>query len=237
MKMDRWAAAFAQAGLPWPGLIPPCSLAGVRAALPDVQETELRRAVWTALGQPRPRSRKLSPPARARLTHLAELRDVFSPTDAVQVGAELAGEGELAADLLAVRPWLDPDTPTREVLPAVLRGEWSGLLALLGEHGPWVYAATVADLQALARLNGELVVAASQADEEAVLNAALASGRTFPALLARLEATDYRRPAPGPAPPLAALETAFWQEAGRGARAAYERWRARRHEGSSSPPR
>lgn len=225
---DRWSAAFAHAGLNWPGPTPPRSLAEVRAAFPDLEEAALRRAVWTALGQPRPRSLKLSPQARARLSHLSELRDVFSPADAARVGAELAGEKGLAADLLAVRPWLPSETSAREVLNAVLRGEWSGLLALLGEHGPWVYAATVADLQTLARLNGELVAAASHADEESVLDAALASRRTFPALLARLEATDYRRPAPGPVPDLAALEAAFWWEAEGQARAAHERWRARR---------
>lgn len=226
--MDRWLAAFARAGLGWPGPTPPGSLAEVRAAFPTLDEAALRRAVWSALGQPKPRSLKLLPQARTRLTHLTELRDVFSPADAARVGAELVGESGLAADLLAVRPWLPPETSAREVLGAVLRGEWSGLLGLLGEHGPWVYAATVADLQALARLNGELVAAASQADEEAVLNAALASGRTFPAVLARLEATNYRRPAPGPAPDLAALEATFWREAERQARAAHERWQARR---------
>ncbi|MPY65293.1 hypothetical protein F8S09_01100 [Deinococcus sp. SDU3-2] len=226
--MDRWADALARMGMNWPGPTPPRSLAEVRAAFPDMQDADLRRAVWTALGQPRPRSLKLSPQARARLSHLTELRDVFSPADAARVGAELAGEGRLAADLLAVRPWLPSGTSAREVLPAVLRGEWSGLLALLGEHGPWVYAATVADLQALARLNGELVTAASHAEEETVLDAALASGRTFPALLARLEVTDYRRPTPGPAPDLVAWEAAFWQEAERQARTAHERWQARR---------
>lgn len=226
--MERWSAAFAQAGLNWPGPTPPGSLAEVRAAFPVTEEATLRRAVWSALGQPRPRSLKLSPQARARLSHLTELRDVFSPADAARVGAELAGEKELAADLLAVRPWLPSETSAREVPSAVLRGEWSGLLALLGEHGPWVYAATVADLQTLARLNGELVAAASRADEESLLDAALASRHTFPALLARLEATDYRRPAPGPSPDLAALEAAFWREAEGQARAAHERWQARR---------
>ncbi|MDL2344875.1 hypothetical protein QOL99_12035 [Deinococcus sp. MIMF12] len=230
--MERWSAALAQAGLNWTGQPPPGSLAEVRAALPDMDEATLRRAVWAALGQPRPRSLRLSPGVRSRLAHLTELRDVFSPADAARVGAELASEPGLTADLLAVRPWLPSDTSAREVLTAVLRGEWSGLLALLGEQGPWVYAATVADLQALARLNGELVAAASRADEEAVLDAALASGRTFPALLARLEATDHRRPVPGPAPDLAALEAAFWREAGRQARDAHERWQTRRREGS-----
>lgn len=206
----------------------PGSLAEARAALPDVDEATLRQVVWSALGQPRPRSLRLSPQVRSRLTHLTELRDVFSPADAVRVGAELASEPGWRSDLLTVRPWLDSETPTREVLPAVLRGEWSGLLALLGEHGPWVYAATVADLQTLARVNGELVAAASHAEDDTVLDAALACGRTFPALLARLEATDYRRPTPGPAPDLATLEAAFWREAERQAQAAHERWQARR---------
>lgn len=187
------------------------------------------RAQWAALGQPRPRSLTLPPAARARLAHLAELRDVASPSDAARVGAELASERWLAPDLLAARPWLPPHTPAREVPEAVLHSEWTGFLALLGEYGPWVYAASVADLQRLSRLYSRLVSAASCASEATVLAAALA-GCPLPSLLARLEETDYRTPAAAAptAPELAALELAFWQEVQAQAGTRRAAWLARR---------
>ncbi|EYB68252.1 hypothetical protein DEIPH_ctg025orf0100 [Deinococcus phoenicis] len=186
-------------------------------------------AQWAALGQPRPRSLNLTPAARARLTHLAELRDVASPSDAARVGAELASERWLAPDLLAARPWLPLDTPARALPGAVLHSEWTGFLALLGESGPWVYAASVTDLQRLSRLYGELVGAASHASEATALEAA-GSGGPLPSLLARLEETDYRTPAaPSPtASELVALERAFWQEAQAQAGARRAAWLARR---------
>lgn len=175
---------------------------------------------WAALGQPHPRALALTPEARIRLAHLTELRDLSSPSDAARVGAELAGEDWLAADLLAVRPWLPPDTAARALPGALLEAEWTGFLALLGEHGPWVYAASVADLQRLSRRYAELVRQAAGAAEDVALAAASASGGR-PSLLARLEGTDYRRPS-GPSPAaaeLATLEEAFWAEAGAQARA------------------
>lgn len=180
---------------------------------------------WAAHGQPRPRAIRLSPQARARLAHLAELRDVSSPAEAARASAEFAEEPGFAADLLRVRPWLSPQTPRREVLGALLDTEWTGFLALLGEYGPWVYVSTVRDLQILSARYGELVTAASGADEEAVWNASREP--VFPSLLARLEATDYRRPGHGGGD-LAALEAAFWAEAGAQARGRYGGRRARR---------
>ncbi|PNY82798.1 hypothetical protein CVO96_01360 [Deinococcus koreensis] len=161
----------------------------------------------------------MTPTARARLSHLAELRDVSSPAEAARASAEFSGEPGFAADLLAVRPWLSPATPKREVLGALLDSEWTGFLALLGEYGPWVYVSTVRDLQTLSARYGELITAASGADEEAVWNAS--QGTVFPSLLARLEATDYRRPGQGGGD-LAALEAAFWAEAAAQARGRYE---------------
>ncbi len=155
-----------------------------------------------------PRGVRLSAQGRARLAHLSDIRDVASPSQATQCGRELAGEVWLAADLLAARPWLPADTPPGEILNAVLHSEWRGLLALLGEYGPWVYAATVRDLQELARTYGALVTAAAQASEIAVYDAASRRGRL--SLLARLETTDYRQPGAGGAD-LAALEHGFWQ--------------------------
>ncbi len=169
---------------------------------------------------------KLTPEVRARLSHLTDLRDVFSPTDAERVGREFAGETWLAPDLLAVRPWLMSTTPPKEVIPDVMHAQWSGLVALLGEHGPWVYAANVADLQILGRLYGELVRAAVQAQENDVLDAAL-SQTDLPSLLSRLEAADYRQPSDSKAD-LAALETAFWNAAQAQARRDWAAWQARR---------
>lgn len=175
---------------------------------------------WAALGLATPRAVTLSPAARARLTHMAELRDVSSPGDAQRAGAEYARERHLAPDLLRVRPWLAPDTPARQVVTAVLNTEWTGFLALLGEHGPWVYAGSVRDLQELAEGYGALVRAASTATDDIAFQAAQA---TPDSLLTRLEATDYRVPgnhgaAPGP------LERAFWQDTHREALRRRQQW-------------
>lgn len=166
---------------------------------------------WAALGVQRPRSVRLSAEARQRLAHLADLRDVASPSQAKQVSAEFSGEEWLAADLLAVRPWLAADTPRREVLGAILDGEWIALLALLGEFGPWVYTPSVRDLQDLSTAYGALVAAAARSSETAVLQAAQKQS-AYPSLLARLEGTDYRQPMPEQFD-LWALEQAFWQQA------------------------
>ncbi|NTX99567.1 hypothetical protein [Deinococcus sp. JMULE3] len=187
---------------------------------------------WAALGLPRPRSQPLPEGARARLAHLAELRDIGGPSEAARAGAEFAGERWLRPDLLGVRPWLAPDTPAREVVPAVLRAEWTGFLALLGESGPWVYAPDVRALQELSGAYAALVTAARTAHEAEVLLAAersLALG-THRTLLVRLEATPYRQPTRSgvTADGLHDLETAFWALAGTQAAQAHARWQARR---------
>lgn len=227
---ERWRAALAREGHPLTGELEARSLEELRACLDalgiELDAGALRRVAWAALGQPRPRAVALTPTARARLAHLAELRDVFSPSDAARVGAEFAGERWLAPDLLAVRPWLPPDLNAREVPGAVLDAERSGFLALLGEHGPWVYVGNVADLQTLSRLNSALVEAAARASEDDALNAALSTG-PHPSILARLEGTAYRQASTSPAD-LAALEGAFWQAAGAQARARREARLARR---------
>lgn len=189
-------------------------------------------ARWAALGLPSPRSQPLSEGDRARLAHLAELRDIGGPSEAARAGAEFAGERWLRPDLLGVRPWLAPDTPAREVVPAVLRAEWTGFLALLGEHGPWVYAPDVRALQELSGAYAALVTAARGAHEAEVLLAAersltLGAHRT---LLVRLEMTPYRQPTRSgvTADGLHDLETAFWTLAGTQAAQAHARWQARR---------
>ncbi|WP_343760943.1 hypothetical protein [Deinococcus depolymerans] len=181
----------------------------------------------------RPRALPLTGAARERLAHMAELRDIDSPAAAARAGAEYAGERWLAPDLLGVRPWLPPDTSPREVPGAVLRAEWTGFLALLGEYGPWVYAADVRALQVLSGAYAALVRAA-QAAPEAVALAAARQGLADAAhhtLLVRLEATPYRRPprcAPGPFS-LADLERTFWSLAAEQAERQRAAWQARRN--------
>ncbi len=229
-RLERLAAALVREGVALREAADLSSLAALEASLQAqdiILNTEaLRRVAWASLGQPRPRGISLTPEARARLSHLTDLRDVFSPADAQRVGREFAGERWLAPDLLAARPWLDSRTPPKDLVSAVMASQWSGLVALLGEHGPWVYAANVADLQSLGRRYGELVKAAALAPEDEALDGAL-SQTGFPSLLARLEATDYRQPSGG-TPELAALETAFWDVAQAQARRDWAAWQARR---------
>ncbi|UBV43568.1 hypothetical protein LAJ19_04965 [Deinococcus taeanensis] len=191
-----------------------------------------RTAAWAALGLARPRALPLSPGARARLAHMAELRDITGPADAARAGAEFAGERWLAPDLLGVRSWLPPATPGRQVVTEVLRGEWSGFLALLGEYGPWVYVPDVRALQNLTGAYGALVAAASRAGEAEVLQAARLALEGHPnrTLLVRLEATSYRQPDRGgaAAPELHALESGFWAQAAQVAHDSHARWQARR---------
>lgn len=165
---------------------------------------------WAALGLPTPRAVRLTPAQRSRLTHMTELRDITRPADADRAAAEFASEAQFAGDLRRVRPWLAPDTPRRAVLAAVLHAEGTGFLALLGEYGPWVYAASVRDLQELGGAYGALVHAAHHAPEDAVYAAA---AQRPDSLLTRLEATDHRQPGRGGDADLAALEAGFWHAA------------------------
>lgn len=96
------------------------------------------------------RRRSSTPPASDHA--LAELRDIDSPAAAARAGAEFGREPHFADDLRRVRPWLAPELGGREVLARVFDTEWTGFLALLGEDGPWVYAATIRDLSVLSRL-------------------------------------------------------------------------------------
>ncbi len=200
---------------------------------------------WARLGLTEPRAVKLLPQLRGRLSYLADIRDVFGPNDAVRVVAEFAGEKWLKDDLLRVRPWLDPQTPAPQLLTAILAAEWNGLLALLGDYGPWVYAKTVADLQQCSRLYSELIVLALQADEQTIFAAAEAGTNSpYTSLYTRLEATDYRQftgklnkdklnkdsvPKLQQADEyeLARLERQFWASAEAGALREYQAWQGR----------
>ncbi|CAM3970450.1 hypothetical protein [Deinococcus marmoris] len=230
-RLERLGAALLGEGFELRAEVDFSSLATLNASLQAqniiLDSQTLRHVAWAALGQPRPRSVMLKPEARARLSHLTDLRDVFSPSDAERVGREFAGERWLAPDLLAARPWLMSTTPPKQVISDVMHSQWSGLVALLGEYGPWVYAANVADLQILGRLYGELVRGAALSSEDEVLDAAFKQTE-HPSLLARLEATDYRQPASDPNADLTALESAFWAVAQAQARRDWEAWQARR---------
>ncbi|MDV6374895.1 hypothetical protein [Deinococcus arenicola] len=229
-RLERLGAALLKEGFGLRGEVDLSSLATLNASLQAqniiLDSQTLRHVAWAALGQSRPCSVTLKPEARARLSHLTDLRDVFSPSDAERVGREFAGEKWLAPDLLAARPWLMSDTPPKQVISDIMHAQWSGLVALLGEHGPWVYAANVADLQILGRLYGELVRGAALFSEDEVLDAAFKQVE-HPSLLARLEATDYRQPSALNAD-LAALESAFWAAARAQARRDWEAWQKRR---------
>lgn len=160
-----------------------------------------------------------SPPAS--LTHLTELHDVFSPEDTRQAGNRTGHEQYVAGDLLRPRPWLSLSGPARE-LPALLwRTEGPGLLALLGEAGPWVYAPDVAALQRLGRAYEQLVRAAWQAGVNA-------GAQVEGSLLARLPLPDTCSAAGDDAGALGEHESAFWTLAHQIARDRQEAWAAHR---------
>ncbi len=142
------------------------------------------------------------PPA---LPMLAELRDVDSPAAARRTGAEFGRELHFADDLRRVRPWLAPEMAGRDIPAALLDSEWAGFLALLDERGPWVFVQNVRELQILTRLYSRLFRAVFPHGEGA-----------GDSLTARLGVP--------PAPELAALEQAFWRQAGDFARQRHAAW-------------
>ncbi|MEW6422105.1 MAG: hypothetical protein AB1511_10340 [Deinococcota bacterium] len=193
----------------------------------------LTAVAWAVLGVSAPRTVRLGSAAPARLTHLAELHDLTLPSAPQTLARQLAGEANLAPDLLRARPWLTGPAKPEDVLAAVFRDEWSGFLALLGEFGPWVYVPSVADLQALSHRYAALVQAAQASSDTAALAAAwqLQPPGSSTSLLARLEATDHRQPEehrPVAGPDLIRLERAFWETAELQARQRRDEWGARR---------
>ncbi|TDE85294.1 hypothetical protein [Deinococcus sp. S9] len=190
--------------------------AALRGQGVTLERNALMAVAWAVLGVPAPRTVRLGSAAAVRLTHLAELHDLMLPSTVQTLARRLAGEANLAPDLLRVRPWLTGLTKLEDVLAAVFRDEWSGFLALLGEFGPWVYVPSVADLQALSHRYAALVRAASTSGENAVLAAAwqLQQLGASPPLLARLEVSDHRREAGHQeTSELVRLERAFWTAA------------------------
>lgn len=209
---------------------------GVSFSDPDSLQLDSLQ-LWASLGVATPRQVRLTPAARTRLAHVVELNDVSSPSDVERWAGQLAREPYILGDLGRVRPWLTPPPSgtRREVLNAVLTDimgrEWTGFLVLLGEYGPWVYAPSVADLQELSRHYAAVVLSATGASEQTVLDAARQLQQTDSAhvsLLARLEATDYRQPQPRISEPssdqLAQLEWAFWHAAQAQARRRVQEW-------------
>ncbi|WP_424952559.1 hypothetical protein [Deinococcus sp.] len=97
------------------------------------------------------------------LIGMAELHDLSL---AYQIGpllSLLSAEAELIPDLLSARPWLT-EMNAQALLETLLEQEWSGFVARLGRVGPWVFAPSVADLQALSGAYARLVEQASGSD-------------------------------------------------------------------------
>ncbi|WP_407541591.1 hypothetical protein Q0M94_19055 (plasmid) [Deinococcus radiomollis] len=158
-------------------------------------------------------------------TTLLGISEVHDLSFAYQIGPLLrllSAEAELLPDLLRARPWL-AQRGSQQVLEALLEQEWSGFLARLGRLGPWVFAPTVADLQAL---SGAYTTVVEAADTSALQGAA-----PFP-LLDRLRASGERggqaRSARGSSARAEAAEQAFWALAEARAERQRAEWAARR---------
>ena len=131
---------------------------------------------------------------------MAELHDLSFGYQAGPLLRLLSQETQLVPDLLRARPWLVDLQTREEVLSALLEQEWTGFVARLGGLGPWVFAPSVADLQALSAAYTSLVEHAVGRD---------LSGREPESLLGRLWSGGDRA---GREPPDAAVqaEDAFW---------------------------
>ena len=152
------------------------------------------------------------------LLGIAEVHDLSL---AYQIGPLLrllSEEADLLPDLLHARPWLAEGEP-QEVLETLLEQEWSGFLARLGSVGPWVFAPTVAALQALSGAYTAVVEAASTSDLR---------GCGAPSLLGRLNASG-KLSGQGEVTGAQKTEADFWALAeGRAARQRAD-WAARRN--------
>ncbi|WP_189090086.1 hypothetical protein [Deinococcus ruber] len=196
----------------------------------------LRGVAWSVLGVSAPQASGTGPTDWTRLTGIAELHDLTRPGEVVPLVRLLSDERWLAPDLLQARPWLPAATSAEDVLLGIFDLEWSGFLTHLGSVGPWVYAAGVADIQALAHAYGgvvRLALAHSQAD---LLAAAFSQveGEGVPSLLARLgplaPSADLRAD-PQTAAALLSAEQTFWAAVQRQARQRTDAWAARRSGG------
>lgn len=157
-------------------------------------------------------------PERALLLGIAEVHDLSLAHQVGPLATLLADEQEVVADLSRARPWLEAlDTP-QGVLDALLEQEWSGFVARLGQVGPWVFAASVAGLQALRARYADVVTQAGRSRLEGALPASL---------LGRLRATGVHGTAQDLEHALRA-EEAFWIQAQAQARQTREAWTFRR---------
>ncbi|WP_425145007.1 hypothetical protein [Deinococcus sp.] len=179
--------------------------------------------------------------AWTRLTGIAELHDVTRHAEIEALVKLLSDEPWLAPDLLHPRPWLRGlgSMSAEELLLNIFEQEWSGFVTHLGAGGPWVYAADVASVQALAHAYAEVVRLASRPPETNSLAAALRQEyeEAAPSLLARLGPvllTPVVGSLPGHSrsgadvPHLLAAERAFWTAAEAQAWARRESWAAQR---------
>lgn len=149
-----------------------------------------------------------SAPSSGPLTGMAELHDLSFEYQIAPLLRLLDQETELIPDLRRPRPWLaaqlldapqfpDAAPSPDQVLAALLEGEWAGFVARLGRLGPWVFAPSVADLQALSAAYTLLVERAAGSDLSGQAPASLLgrlwnsgerSGQAFPDTAVQAEA-------------------------------------------------
>jgi len=151
---------------------------------------------------------------------MAELHDLSFEYQIGPLLRLLAQETELLPDLRRARPWLTADQTPEEAFAALLDQEWAGFVAHLGRLGPWVFAASVVDLQALSAAYTLLVERAARSD---------LSGQHPDSLLGRLW-HGGERSGRGPAEPAVQAERAFWTLAASRASQQRQAWADRRAE-------
>lgn len=152
---------------------------------------------------------------------LLGITEVHDLSFAYQVGPLLrllSAETHLSGDLLHARAWLTELESAGQLLDTLLEQEWSGFLARLGRVGPWVFAPTVADLQALSAAYTTVVEMAYQSDLQ---------GSSPSSLLGRLRASGEFSGQVGSLQAEEA-ERAFWTLAGTSAARQRAEWAARR---------
>ncbi len=160
---------------------------------------------------------KRGAPPSSTLIGIAEVHDLSFAYQVEPLLRLLHEEAELLPDLLRARPWL-AESGRQEVMATVLEQEWSGFLARLGSLGPWVFAQTVADLQALSGAYSAVVEAASRSDLR---------GCAPSSLLGRLR-TGGELGGQGAVTGAEEAEAAFWAQAESKAARQRAEWAARR---------
>ncbi|ULH17115.1 hypothetical protein MF271_18465 (plasmid) [Deinococcus sp. KNUC1210] len=232
------AAALETAEALWSGREQPLAalqtLLTARGLLLDA--AALQVVAWSLLLDSVPKPSGTGSPDWTRLTGIAELHDLTRPGEVAPLVRLLSDERWLTPDLLQARPWLPEMTGAEDALLGIFDLEWSGFLTHLGSVGPWVYAAGVADVQALAHAYGDLVRLALSHFQTDLLAAAFsrAEAGRVPSLLARLgplaPPADIRAD-PRKAATLLGAEESFWAAVQRQARQRTDAWAARRSGG------